>query len=430
MRLNNICDVARGGSPRPIKDYITEAKDGVNWIKIGDTEIGGKYITSTKEKIKPSGVSKSRFVKEGDFLLTNSMSFGRPYILKTCGCIHDGWLVISPIANSYNTDFLYNLLSSQFAKNQFIGKVTGAVVKNLNSDKVANSLFPLPPLEEQKRIGERIESISSLWVHYEQLSSDLHMLNESIKDRLKKSILQEAIQGKLVPQIESEGTAEELLEEIRAEKKRLVKEGKLKKSAVTNESRIFRGDDNKYREKNGNSVVEIEMPFDIPESWSWIRLGDLFSHNTGKALNGKGSGNLLRKYLTTSNLYWDSFDLTKVKEMYFSETEIDKCTIAKGDLLICEGGDVGRAAIWNEDYSICIQNHIHRLRSYYNVCTRFFYYVIRHYKTIGLIGGKGIGIQGLSSKSLHDIIIPLPPVEEQYRISNHLDYVLASIMSR
>lgn len=116
--------------------------------------------------------------------------------------------------------------------------------------------------------------------------------------------------------------------------------------------------------------------------------------------------------------------------MYFSESEIDKCTISKGDLLICEGGDVGRAAIWNEDYSMCIQNHIHRLRPYYTVCMRFFYYVIRYYKIIGLIGGKGIGIQGLSSKALHDIIIPLPPVVEQQRISNQIDYVLASIMSR
>ena len=92
--------------------------------------------------------------------------------------------------------------------------------------------------------------------------------------------------------------------------------------------------------------------------------------------------------------------------------------------------DVGRAAIWNEEYSICIQNHIHRLRPYYKVCIRFFYYVIRHYKSIGLIGGKGIGIQGLSSKALHDIIIPLPPIKEQHRIVKYLDNVLASIMSR
>ena len=432
MRLSNISEVARGGSPRPIKDYITESKDGINWIKIGDTEIGGKYIVSTKEKIKPSGVTKSRFVNVGDFLLTNSMSFGRPYILKTNGCIHDGWLVISPIANSYDTDFLYSLLSSQFAKNQFKGKVTGAVVKNLNSDKVASSLFPLPPLKEQRRISNKIESISHLWSHYEQLNSDLYILNDSIKDRLKKSILQEAIQGRLVPQIDSEGTSEELHEEVRAEKKRLVKEGKLKKSVLANESRIFRGEDNKYHQNiNGEDIIIDDiLPFAIPSTWSWVRLGDLFEHNTGKALNGKGKGDLLRKYLTTSNLYWDYFDFTKVKEMYFTLAEIDKCTITKGDLLICEGGDVGRAAIWNYDFDMCIQNHIHRLRSYLHLHTRFFYYVLRFYKYIGLIGGKGIGIQGLSSNTLHNIVVPLPPLKEQERITSRLDSIVISIMSK
>ena len=308
--------------------------------------------------------------------------------------------------------------------------ITGTAQPKMNQEKMNSILIAVPPIQEQVRINDKIISISSIVEKYEKQRTLLDQLNNTIEDKLNKSILQEAIQGKLVPQKKSEGTAEGLLEEIRAEKKRLVKEGKLKKSAIANESRIFRGDDNKYREKIGNSINEIDMAFEIPESWEWIRLGDLFSHNTGKALNGEGSGTLLRKYLTTSNLYWDSFDFSKVKEMYFSESEIDKCTISKGDLLICEGGDVGRAAIWNEDYSMCIQNHIHRLRPYYTVCMRFFYYVIRYYKIIGLIGGKGIGIQGLSSKALHDIIIPLPPVVEQQRISNQIDYVLASIMSR
>ena len=106
--------VARGGSPRPIKDYITESPSGINWIKIGDTEKGGKFIFSTKERIKPEGMSKSRFVHKGDFLLTNSMSFGRPYITQVEGCIHDGWLVISLIGGAYCQDFLYYLLSSNF----------------------------------------------------------------------------------------------------------------------------------------------------------------------------------------------------------------------------------------------------------------------------------------------------------------------------
>ena len=162
VKLGSVCTIARGGSPRPIKDYITTADNGVNWIKIGDTEKNGKYISSTAEKIKPGGVSKSRLVHSGDFLLTNSMSFGRPYILKIDGCIHDGWLVISQSAEIFDQDYLYWLLSSGYAYYQFCGKVSGAVVKNLNSDKVANSVFPLPPLAEQKRIVARLEELLPL----------------------------------------------------------------------------------------------------------------------------------------------------------------------------------------------------------------------------------------------------------------------------
>lgn len=162
VRLGSIMEIARGGSPRPIQNYLTTDKNGLNWIKIGDTDKGGKYINSTKEKIKPEGLKKTRFVHKGDFLLTNSMSFGRPYILNIDGCIHDGWLVISDVFSSYSVDFLYYLLSSSFAYNQFCGKVSGAVVSNLNSDKVATSIFPLPPLAEQKRIVAKIEELMLL----------------------------------------------------------------------------------------------------------------------------------------------------------------------------------------------------------------------------------------------------------------------------
>ncbi len=159
IRLGAICEVARGGSPRPIKQYLTNSKDGINWIKIGDSDKGGKYINSTKEKIIPEGVCKSRLVHSGDFLLTNSMSFGRPYILNIDGCIHDGWLVLSGYQESYDKDFLFYMLSSVFAYYQFCGVVSGAVVKNLNSDKVASAIFPLPPFAEQQRIVAKINEI-------------------------------------------------------------------------------------------------------------------------------------------------------------------------------------------------------------------------------------------------------------------------------
>ena len=163
------------------------------------------------------------------------------------------------------------------------------------------------------------------------------------------------------------------------------------------------------------------MPFDIPDSWEWVRLGELFQHNTGKALNAANCTGQLKQYITTSNLYWDRFELNNLKEMYFSESEIEKCTVIKGDLLVCEGGDIGRASIWSYDYPMCIQNHIHRLRAYVPLCTRFFYYLFDLYKHIGWIGGKGIGIQGLSSNAIHSLLFPLPPLAEQHRIVETID---------
>ena len=162
--------------------------------------------------------------------------------------------------------------------------------------------------------------------------------------------------------------------------------------------------------------IDDEIPFEIPDSWAWVRCGEVFQHNTGKALNASNRSGQLLKYITTSNLYWDRFELENLKEMFFTDAEIDKCTVRKGDLLVCEGGDFGRAAIWNFDSSILIQNHIHRLRSYAKVCPRFFYYLFFFYKSTSLIGGKGIGIQGLSSNALHALLFPLPPLAEQKRI--------------
>ena len=159
VSLGDVCDIARGGSPRPIKQFITERPDGINWIKIGDTEKGGKYINSCKEKIIPEGVKKSRMVHKGDFLLTNSMSFGRPYITNIDGCIHDGWLVISPHENTFDKDFLYYLLSSSYVFAQFSDKASGSTVSNLNIDKVIATTVPMPPIAEQQRIVAKIEEL-------------------------------------------------------------------------------------------------------------------------------------------------------------------------------------------------------------------------------------------------------------------------------
>ena len=163
---------------------------------------------------------------------------------------------------------------------------------------------------------------------------------------LKSSILQLAVQGRLVEQRPEEGTAEELYRQIQEEKQRLIKEGKIKK------------------EKPLPEITEDEVPFDIPENWKWVYIGDLFQHNTGKALNSANKNGKPYTYITTSNVYWNRFELEKLKTMLYTEAELEKCSIAKGDLLVLEGGDVGRAAIWNYDTPMRIQNHIHRLRPY------------------------------------------------------------------
>ena len=169
-RLGDCGNISRGGSPRPIKDFLTTAENGVNWIKISDTEQGGKYIYNTKEKIKPEGVKYSRFVEENDFLLTNSMSFGRPYILKTKGCIHDGWLVFKLNQRILNIDFIYYLLSSNFMFKQFSTLAVGSTVQNLKSESVQNSVIPLPPLAEQHRIVQQIETF---FASFDQIEKEL-----------------------------------------------------------------------------------------------------------------------------------------------------------------------------------------------------------------------------------------------------------------
>ena len=237
---------------------------------------------------------------------------------------------------------------------------------------------------------------------------------------LREKVLDLAIRGKLVPQDPNDEPASVLLERIHEQKLQMVCEGKLKAKDVKDDTIIFKGDDNCYYEKYSDGSVkniQDEIPFDLPDTWNWVRLGFVFSHNTGKALKTSNTNGERLTYITTSNLYWDSFVLESLKEMYFTESEIEKYTIRKGDLLVCEGGDIGRAAIWTFDYDMRIQNHIHKLRAYYPIETKLYYYTFYYYKLIGKINGNGIGIQGLSSNVLHNLIVPLPPIQEQTRIT-------------
>ena len=308
---------------------------------------------------------------------------------------------------------------------------TATAQPGLAVSNIIKVFIPVPPIEEQCRIINTIDKLTPEIEAFNEKETRLNELNVSIRYALRKSILQEAIQGRLVTQESDEEPASVLLRRIRIEKQKLLKEGKIKRKDIV-DSVIFKGEDNKYYEKVGGMILDIseEISFEIPNSWQWVRLGTLFSHNTGKALNRADTDGIKKKYLTTSNVYWNRFDFNEVREMFFTDPELEKCTVHKGDLLVCEGGDIGRSAIWQYDEEICIQNHIHRLRAYYPINTEFYYLVIYHYKNIGNIGGKGIGIQGLSSGALHRLIVPLPPIEEQYRITHKYNSLIASTMRK
>ena len=228
-----------------------------------------------------------------------------------------------------------------------------------------------------------------------------------IPEQLKLSILQSAFQGKLTGECVPNETADDLYQQIQSEKQRLISEKKIKK------------------EKPLPEISADEIPFDIPDNWRWCYVGDLFLHNTGKAQNSSGSTNgIIRKYITTSNLYWGEFDFTKVKEMPFTDTELERCTVKRGDLLVCEGGDCGRSAVWDYDEEVCIQNHVHRLRPYRDVNIYYFYYLFYLYKNTGRLRGRGVAIQGLSNEAIHKVVLPLAPLEEQHRIVAKIEELL------
>ena len=337
------------------------------------------------------------------------------------GAIASSLVILRSVYNEQIlSEFIMMYLDSPLFFDEIKKYDNGTAQPNLAAKSLEQFFVPLPPLSEQRRIISLIEKMDSYIAEYDKKESEIEFLQKLFPEQLKKSILQEAVQGKLVPQDPTDEPASVLLERIREEKTKLIKEGKIKKDK--NESIIFRRDNSYYEKSNGvERCIDAELPFEIPASWEWVRVGTMFQHNTGKALNSSNRIGKLLDYITTSNLYWDKFELNSLKQMFFTDSEIEKCIVTKGDLLVCEGGDVGRAAIWNYDYDICIQNHIHKLRAYVPVSTKFFFYLFYFYKKAGFIGGRGIGIQGLSSNALHSLLFPLPPMLEQKRIVEEIE---------
>ena len=339
----------------------------------------------------------------------------RPYLKKILVAPDAGIctpeLVPFSVYGGIRPDYIANALRAPHVDFVINSVTYGVKMPRVGTETMVNLLIPLPPLAEQKRIVGKIEELLPLIDRYEKAWGRLEEFNRRFPADMQKSLLQMAIQGKLVEQRPEEGTGEELYRQIQAEKQRLIKEGKIKK------------------EKPLPDIAEDEVPFEIPESWKWCFVGELFSHNTGKAMNASAkkvdkSGSI-RKFITTSNLYWNAFDFSTIKQMFFSDDELERCTIKKGDLLMNEGGAYfGRTAIWNYDYEICFQNHVHRLRPYSDIELMYFYHVFFFYRNMNMMRAKGTAMPGLSSVTLHNMMIPLPPLAEQKRIVAKLEELL------
>ena len=317
-------------------------------------------------------------VANGDILLVKTgSSYGKCALVTDLphnATINPQLVVLKHI--SLNEQYLTMVLQSNYAQRMYNNFVLGTAIPTFTQAVLSNMQIPLPPISEQKRIVAEIERCFAIIYQTENEKSDL----QAVIKQTKCKILDLAIHGELVPQNPNDEPASELLKRINPE------------AEITCD--------------NGH----------YPVGWIDVILGDIFYHNTGKALNSSNKEGVLRNYLTTSNVYWNQFDLSLVKQMPFRDNELEKCTVQKGDLLVCEGGDVGRSAIWNFGYNICIQNHIHRLRPKGDLNVSFYYYVLRFLKEHNRIGGKGIGLLGLSSNELHKIGMPLPPRKEQDRI--------------
>ncbi len=408
IKMGWIMGIERGGSPRPIKAYITEAEDGINWIKIGDVSKDGKYIEKTKEKIKPEGEKKSRHVFPGDFLLTNSMSFGRPYISKIDGCVHDGWLILRNTEELFDMDFLYHLLSSSYAYNQFAKKASGATVDNLNIDKVADAIIPLPPIEEQKLIVEKVEEM----MQYIETIANLQTRYLSDIESLKSKIIDAGIQGKLTEQLPEDGTAEEMMEQIAKEKKQLIKEKKIKAAKPLPE------------------ITEDEIPFEIPDNWKWVRWGDLsqsiqYGYNAPAKLEGRIK--MVRiSDIQDGKVLWDIVPYCNI-----DENEIESYLLHENDILFARtGGTVGKSYIVTEipEESV-FAGYLIRTSYSSKLCARYMKYFMESklYWRQLQNGTIATAQPNCNGQTLSKMILPLPPYAEQVRIVERINAAMVAV---
>ena len=337
-------------------------------------------------------------------------------------CLGQRTVLLRPITHCILPQYLAYYILAPSSQQNLVEKSSGTTVAHVNLSDFRPYMIAVPPIEEQNRIVNKIIELLPLIEKYSSFDIELARINDEIGNRLKKSVLQEAIQGRLVPQIEEEGTARELLDLIRQEKQRLVKEGKIKKSALT-DSVIYKGDDNKYYEQVGNTsrCIDEEVPFDIPSTWIWTRLSCIANVYTGNSISeaekkSKFTNVKGRYYIGTKDVdlknritYNNGVAIPKQYESAFR-------IAPKSSVLMCiEGGSAGKKiAVLNQD--VCFGNKLCCFAAYTEISKYVYYYlqspifldVFNQYKT-GIIGGVSIA-------KVKEILLPLPPLQEQQHI--------------
>lgn len=363
-KLGEIFVIERGGSPRPIEDYISKSDDGINWIKIGDTKGVTKYITKTQEKIKPEGLKKTRMVYEGDFILSNSMSFGRPYIMKTSGCIHDGWLVIRKNENVDN-DFLFYVLNSNSVYAQFSNLAKGSTVKNLNIAAVQQVEIPIPPLPEQQAIVAKIEELLS---ELENGKQQLQTAQQQLKV-YRQSLLKWAFEGKLTNQN--------------------VKEGEL------------------------------------PKGWQKKQLKEITSV-LGDGLHGTPKYSETGEYyfINGNNLNDGKIEIKgNTKRVTFEEYSKYKKPLSERSVLVSINGSLGYTAFYNNEKVV-----LGKSACYFNVIDSISKNYVRYFLTTSFFqsyaikNATGSTIKNVGLKAMRELPIPIPEtLEEQQLIVSELE---------
>lgn len=416
-----------GAGATPAKGNPDYYGGSILWLRTGELNNGIVYDSEIKITDKALQECSLRMNKIGDVLIAMyGATIGKVAIVGKELTTNQACCACSPFG-IYNYYLFFFLMGSQI---DFIKKGEGGAQPNISREKLISHLMPIPPLAEQHRIVEKIQYLLPLVEKYSNSQILQNKLNSEIKDKLRKSILQEAIQGKLVPQIVEEGTAQKLLEQIKTEKQKLVKEGKLKKSAL-NDSVIFRGDDNKYFEKIGKTEQDItdEIPFDIPNTWVWVRHNDLFDISGGS--QPPKSKFIEREKEGYIRLFQIRDYGSNPQPIYIPLSTASKIS-QKGDILLARyGASLGKVFYAEYGaYNVALAKVIPLYESRLIFQKYIFLYYCSSIYQNEIVNRSRCAQAGFNKEDLNSLLFPLPPLSEQYRIVEKYEKAIASIMSR